>query len=202
VKSLYVTHRAALGDARFAAVLSALREVPELTVQLREKEMQGREYLLRACACREAVGPRTPLLVNRRFDVALAAGADGVHLPEDGLPPARVRAHASRGFLVGVSTHSAAAAAQAIEVADLVLLGPIFDTPSKRGFGMPLGPEELGKLPRRETHSAEVYAIGGITEETLGRLDAYQDRISGVAATRLFQDAPDPRALAERIARR
>ena len=129
-----------------------------------------------------------PLYVNRRFDLALAAGAEGVHLPADGLPVSRVRPNTPRGFRVGASTHSAAEAAAAIEEgADLVVLGPIFDTPSKRAFGPPLGPEELAKLPPACAHEADVYAIGGIGEEELAELLPYRDRIAGVA------DRPAPR---------
>jgi thiamine-phosphate pyrophosphorylase len=203
VKSLYVTDRAAIGEERFGAVLSALRGAPELTVQLRERQIGDREYLSRARFCRETLGRSTPLLVNRRFDIALAAGADGVHLPDGGLPPSRVAGRVPRGFRVGVSTHSAKDAARAIaEGADLVVLGPIFDTPSKRGLGEPLGTAELSRLPLQREHSAEVYAIGGITEENLEEIEAFRERVSGIAAVRLFQESPDPRALAERLAPR
>jgi thiamine-phosphate pyrophosphorylase len=202
VKSLYVTDRAAIGGDRFGTVLSALRGAPELTVHLRERQVSDREYLSRARFCREALGP-TPLLVNRRFDIALAAGADGVHLPDGGLPHPRVAGRVPRGFRVGVSTHSSNDASRAIAGgADLVVLGPIFDTPSKRGLGEPLGVEELAALPPRREHAAEVYAIGGITEENLEQIETYRDRVSGIAAIRLFQESPDPRALAERIAGR
>jgi thiamine-phosphate pyrophosphorylase len=201
VKALYVTDRASAGDARVRAVIAALRGVPEVSVQLREKGVDDTEYLARARECREALGDSNPLFVNRRFDVALACGADGVHLPEAGLPVARVRAGTPRGFRVGVSTHSAPAARDAIaDGAHLVVIGPIFPTPSKTRYGSPLGPEILEGLPPASEHAAEVYAIGGITEEGLEALAPYRDRISGVAGIRLFQDAPDPRALAERIA--
>jgi thiamine-phosphate pyrophosphorylase len=144
-----------------------------------------------------------PLLVNRRFDVALAAGAAGVHLPADGLPMAPVRAHTPRGFRVGVSTHSPEEAAAALDAgADLVVIGPIFDTPSKRRFGPPLGAEALGRLPPRSAHGGEVFAIGGIDEAALDRLEPYRDRLSGIAAIRLFQEAADPRAVADRVSAR
>ncbi|HJW14886.1 MAG TPA: thiamine phosphate synthase [Thermoanaerobaculia bacterium] len=203
MKALYVTDRRAAGDARFEATLSALSGASGLLVQIREKGTPDRECLHWARLARRELGAEVPLYVNRRLDIALAAGADGVHLPANGLPLARVRSAAPRGFRVGVSTHSAAEALSAIEEgADLVLLGPIFDTPSKRGYGPPLGPEALGALPRQAGHSGEVFAIGGITEENLDRLEPYRDRIRGVAAIRLFQEAPDPRAVAERIALR
>jgi thiamine-phosphate pyrophosphorylase len=152
-----VTNRAAVGDARFRAILRALAGAPALTVELREKESTDRERVSWAVEAREALGPSVPVLVNRRFDVALAAGAAGVHLPADGLPLAGVRAHTPRGFRVGVSTHSPEEASAALEAgADIVVIGPIFDTPSKRRFGAPLGVEALGRLPLRSSRRAEV----------------------------------------------
>lgn len=202
MKALYVTDRDAVGDARFGEILRALRGAPSLFVQLREKEACDREVLSWARRGREALGPEVPLFVNRRFDIALVAGADGTHLPAEGLPLAQVRANTPRGFRIGVSTHSGEEARRAIEDgADLVLFGPIFDTPSKRGYGPPLGPAALKALPDRAGRSCEVFAIGGITEERLDALEPYRDRVSGVAGIRLFQEASDPRGIAERIAR-
>ena len=202
MKALYVTDRAAIGDRRFLALLGELAGTPELSVELREKEADDRSRLAWAERARTALGP-VPLYVNARFDVALAANADGVHLPADGLPLAAVRAHTPRGFRVGVSTHSAGEARSAIESgADLVVLGPIFDTPSKRRFGAPLGPDVLRDLPPRGSHGSDVFAIGGIGEDAIDALEPYRDRISGVAGVRLFQEAADPRAVAARIAAR
>ncbi len=203
MKSLYVTDRGSAGDERFSAILAALAEAPGLSVQVREKEATDRECLAWTRLARERLGPDIPLYVNRRFDIALAADADGVHLPAAGLPLSRVKAATPRGFRVGISTHSAAEAVRAIEEgANLVVLGPIFDTPSKRAYGAPLGADVLGELPRRAAHAAEVFAIGGINEENLARLDPYRDRISGVAGIRLFQESEEPRALVLRISQR
>jgi len=202
MKLLYVTDHPAVGDRRFFEILDALSEAP-VSVELREKDTNDRQTLLLAREARARLGAGVRLSVNRRFDVALAAGIDGVHLPADGLPLTRIRAHAPRGFLIGVSTHAPAEARAAIEAgADAVVLGPIFDTPSKRAFGPPLGPEALGGLPELRTHACEVYAIGGVDEGNLAALDPYRDRISGVAAIRLVQESPDPRGVAERLAAR
>lgn len=203
MKSLYVTDRAAVGDDRWAGILASLAggEEGRLTVQLREKRSTDRETLALAARARSALGPGVPLYVNRRFDVALAAGADGVHLPSDGLPVPRVRANVPRGFRVGVSTHDAAEVGRAIEDgADLIVFGPIFSTPSKDGLGEPLGPSALAGLPPSREHGADVYAIGGISEDRLKELFPWRDRIAGVAGIRLFQDADDPGAVAKRIA--
>lgn len=197
-----MTDRSSIGDARLADVLGALAGVPGLSVILREPASEDRNLLERTRAARERLGG-SPLLVHRRFDVALAAEAAGVHLPAQGLPVARVRAHTPRGFRVGVSTHSAREAEEALaDGADLVVIGPVFDTPSKRRYGPPLGPEALADLPPSDRHAGEVYAIGGVDEVTLAALAPYADRIAGIAAIRLFQASADPRAVAERLAAR
>jgi thiamine-phosphate pyrophosphorylase len=201
MKALYVTDRGGIGDSAFRRTLEELAGAPGLTVQLREPRGSDAERLRWALLAREVLGPGNALYVNRRLDVALAAGADGVHLPADGLPLPRVRAHAPRGLRIGASTHSPAEALQAIaEGADLVVIGPIFDTPSKRQFGAPLGVEALDRLPPLSSHGREVFAIGGIDESRLPAVAARHDRISGVAAIRLFQESEDPRRAAERIA--
>jgi thiamine-phosphate pyrophosphorylase len=203
MKALYVTDRRSAGDERVRDTMSALSGAPGVIIQLREKDAPDGDCLARAEAARQSLAPQTLLYVNTRFDIALAAGADGVHLPASGLPLARVRSATPRGFRIGVSAHSPVEVRRAIEEgADLVVIGPVFDTPSKRDFGPPLGAGVLGELPRCDEHSSEVFAIGGIFEEDLGRLDPYLDRIAGVAGIRLFQQSPDPRGLAERIARR
>jgi thiamine-phosphate diphosphorylase len=211
VKSLYVTDREAVGDARWLEILASLASSASsaafvdspgaVAVQLREKRATDREALARAIQAKSTLGPSVPLWVNRRFDVATAAGAHGVHLPADGLPVPRVRANAPRGLSVGVSTHSAAEVERAIEEgADLVVFGPVFATPSKEGMGSPLGPSALEKLPPSSAHGADVFVIGGISESNVRELLPWRDRIAGVAAIRMFQDAEDPGRVAERLA--
>ena len=201
MKALYVTDRTAVGDERFGSVIAALSRASAVAVQLREKATTDLETLGWARRCRAALPATIPLYVNRRFDIALAARADGVHLPADGLPPPRVRANTPRGFRIGVSTHSVSEAREAIaDGADLVVIGPVFETPSKAAFGPPLSPEILGELPPASEHSADVFAIGGIEESRLDAFEPYRDRIAGVAGIRLFQEAADPLATAERIA--
>ena len=203
MKALWVTDRSAPGGGRMEEIFTALRGAAGLSVELREKSATDRELLRLVETARERLGPEVPLSVNRRFDIALAGGADGVHLPADGLPPARVRANTPRGFRIGVSTHSAAEAEAAIEEgADVVVIGPVFATPSKARYGPPLGLAELERLPPLASHRSQLFAIGGITEENMAELESLRDRLSGIAAVRLFQTAPDPRAAVERIASR
>jgi thiamine-phosphate pyrophosphorylase len=169
-------------------------------IQIREKDLSGRECVLLA---REALrrteqssnssATRTRILVNDRLDVALAEGTGGVHLGENSLPVQEVRRCVdSRGerkdFLVGVSCHSLAAAKSAASGgADYIFFGPVFATPSKAAFGAPQGIERLKEVCRAV--SIPVIAIGGITlSNSAACLSA---GASGLAAVRLFQDAPD-----------
>lgn len=200
MKLLYVTDCAAIGQARLQEVLESLSGAAGLVVQVREKSSPDREVLELVRTARAKLGGSVPIFVNRRLDIALAAGVDGVHLPADGLPLERVRASSPRGFRVGVSTHSADEAARAIAGgADLVVVGPIFETPSKARYGRPLGAKALSSLPERDSHGADVFAIGGIDESRLGELAPFARRISGVAAIRLIQESGDPRGVVERI---
>ena len=202
MKVLYVTDRAAVGNAAFEEILESLSGVEGLIVELREKSATDRETLRWAGVAREKLGSTVPLLVNRRLDVALAGGADGVHLPADGLPVPRVRTASPRRTRVGRSTHSPDEAVRAIgEGADLIVIGPVFETSSKASFGAPLGIASLEALPERGTHGADVFAIGGIDEDRAEQVSRFGDRISGVAGIRLVQEARDPRGVVERIGR-
>ena len=133
------------------------------------------------------------------LDLALAAGAAGVVLPEAGLPTEPVRRETPRGFLIGRSTHAASSAAAAFEEgADLVLLGPIFDTPSKREFGPPLSPSVLEDFPAGP-RGGELFLVGGIGLENLARLAPARGRFDGVAAIRAFEASADPAGAVEAL---
>lgn len=132
-------------------------------VQLREKDLAARDLLelARAIAaiCRRH---RAKLLINDRIDVAVAVGADGIHLPSDSFSPQDARSLLGAQALIGVSTHSATEAAARLSAgADYVYLGPIFETESKRRYGAPLGLADLAIASR--AHPGRIIAIGGIT---------------------------------------
>lgn len=133
-------------------------------VQLREKDLGAAELLSLA----EELRPLTHrfgarLLINDRVDVALAVGADGVHLGGRSLPPATVRSQLGPDKLIGVSTHHPDEIAVAAAAgADFVTFGPVFATPSKAVYGSPLGLDAY-----RAACSAAplpVFALGGIKE--------------------------------------
>jgi thiamine-phosphate diphosphorylase len=167
-------------------VRAAAREGVHL-VQIRERDLDGGPLLRLACACVAAVrGTRTRVLVNDRLDVALAAGAHGVHLRADSFDATRVRASAPSPFLIGRSVHSVEdALATAKEgVADYVIFGTVFETTSKPGRP-PAGLAELARVAAATR--LPVLAIGGVTPERLGAVMAAG--AAGVAAIGMF-DTP------------
>jgi thiamine-phosphate pyrophosphorylase len=143
---------------------------------------------LRVCRRRDV-----PLLVNDRVDVALAAGADGVHLPGDSFRVAEARALLGERALIGVSTHAPEeVAAAAAEGADFAVFGPVFETPSKAAYGAPQGLERLGAAVRAA--SLPVLAIGGMTPERATA--ARRIGAAGAAVVSAILAAPDPAAAA------
>jgi thiamine-phosphate pyrophosphorylase len=133
-----------------------------------------------------------PVIVNDRCDVAIAAGAAGVHLGADDLPVAAARRIAPAGFIIGVSVGSEEEVAGAAG-ADYVGIGPVFPTASKADAGPAIGVAGLDRL-RRLTGLPAV-AIGGVTPENAR--EALAAGASGVAVIRAIFGAPDP----ERAAR-
>jgi thiamine-phosphate pyrophosphorylase len=168
------------------------REPREVLVHLREKDLGGRDLL----ALARAVGGVTRdagvrLFVNDRVDVALAVGADGVHLGGGGLSPAEARSIAPE-LEVSVAAHSVAEIerAAADPAVTFAVLGPIFDTPAKRRFGLPpLGLEALAAASAR-SRGLPIVAIGGIDAERARQ--CFASGASGVACIRGILTAGDP----------
>jgi thiamine-phosphate pyrophosphorylase len=146
----------------FKVELAVFLQLP--LYQIREKNLPARKlYELVSRAAEITRGTSTRLLVNDRFDVARAAGADGVHLTETSLPPRVVRETCGEEFVIGVSTHSVESARAARDGgADFVVFGPVFETESKRAYGPPQGLEKLREVTTA-LQGFPVLAIGGIT---------------------------------------
>lgn len=137
-------------------------------VQLREKEWDDRRLYQRALEFRRQTAAAGALLiVNDRVDIALAAGADGVHLGQDDLPPGATRRIAP-GLIIGASTHSLEEALAAQEAgASYLNLGPIFATQTKAG-ATPLGVEAIDRIaPRLRIPWT---TMGGIKSSNIGRV--------------------------------
>ena len=157
-------------------------------VQVREKDLPARRLALlveELAASPEKQHSR--LLVNERWDVAASCGADGIHLPTGSVPLALLRSQAGKAMILGVSCHREQDVAQAVrDGASYILLGPIFETPSKPGR-KPLGLAVLQDVCRR--FPVPVYALGGVTGGNAE--ECMQAGAAGVAGIRLFQQAPD-----------
>ena len=151
-------------------------------IQIREKDMAARELLEAARAAVALARPRgTKILINSRVDVALAAGADGVHLPADSAAPGHIRRIMPVGFLIGVSCHRVEEVIAAErEGADFVVFGPVFPTPLK---SEPAGLMRLGEAARAV--SIPVIALGGVDE--VNAADCLAAGAVGIAGIRMFQ---------------
>jgi thiamine-phosphate diphosphorylase len=155
-------------------------------VQIREPRLPGRglvDFTRRAC---DAASGSTRVVVNDRFDVAIAAGAHGVHLRGDSFTAARVRSVAF-GLVIGRSVHSVeeGVAAEREGGCDYLIFGTVFASPSK-----PEGHRVTGLAPLREVCSRvtlPVLAIGGITKDRIA--DVRAAGAAGIAAIGLFEDA-------------
>jgi thiamine-phosphate pyrophosphorylase len=206
----YVTDRHSLAEPSLLTERIALAAAGLDWIQIREKDLSTRELLAVARdAVRNAASSHransTRIIVNDRLDVALAAGAGGVHLGESSLPVAAASAWrrenelteiSAREFLIGASCHSVEAVRAAeLDGADYVIFGPVFFTPSKEQFGAPQGINRLAEASKAVR--IPVLAIGGITEENAR--ECFDAGAAGVAAIRMFAEARDLASLVGRL---
>jgi thiamine-phosphate pyrophosphorylase len=178
---------------RVAAALNGVGA--RATVQLREKDLSARELLELGrsvlAACR-AHGAR--LLINDRIDVALALGADGVHLGSGSLPASEARRLLGPKALIGVSCHSAAELSERRDGADFSTWGPVFPTASKAKYGPPVG---FSGIEKALELGVPLVGLGGLRPENAGSLRAHG--ISGVACIGAVFGAQEPGAAARAL---
>lgn len=160
-------------------------------IQLRLKDVDSRELVAIA---RALVALPVPVVVNDRADVALAAGASGVHVGSDDIPVAALRRIVPPGFIIGASVGSDDDVPLAAG-ADYVGIGPLFATTTKPGGALALGTAEFSRLARRTGLPA--VAIGGIDSANCGA--ALGAGAHGVAVIRAIFAAPDPEAAARAL---
>jgi len=196
--SLYlVTDR---GLARGRAMLDIVRAAVQggvTCVQLREKSCATREFIEEALAVKEFLRSRgVPLIINDRLDVALAVGADGVHLGQKDMPLAAARAIVTDTMLIGISAESLADAVAAQQGgADYLGVSPIFATPTKTDAAAPLGLAGLQTI-RRVVHIPLV-GIGGLNRQNAAAV--VRCGADGVAAVSAIVAAEDPEQAAREL---
>lgn len=166
-------------------------------VQLREKDLSAAELYPLAVRLRSLTRRfAARLLINDRIDLALAVDADGVHLGGHSLAPQLARRLLGAHKLIGVSTHHhQEIKAAAASGADFVTFGPVFDTPSKRAYGQPLGIETL--CLACQNSPLPVFALGGIKPCHVAELKVAG--AAGVAVISAIISARDPVAAARKL---
>lgn len=183
-----VTDRRATDGRDLVEVARAALDAGLPAIQLRDKDLPGGALLALAEALRiETRRTGALLFVNDRVDVAIAAGADGVHLGGGSMPVEVARRLLPAGALVGLSTHAPAEVAAAGDV-DFCFFGPVYATPSKSGA--PQGLARLADVVR--VASVPVLAIGGVSAREVPPVR--EAGAAGVAVIRAILGAPDPAA--------
>ncbi len=183
-----------------AGLLAALKEAMKggvRAVQLRERDLTDREFYqlgLKVRALTRESGAK--LLINDRADMAAAVEADGVHLRQSSYSVGEARRIVGKDLLIGVSTHSLDQAKGAeTDGADFITFGPVFETPSKRPYGPPLGMARLKEVCREI--EIPVLAIGGIG--MVNAAPVLQAGAAGIAAISAVLGKKNVREAAARI---
>lgn len=168
-------------------------------IQLRAKGLSAAQTLEAALEIRRATSDGNALfIVNDRIDVALIAGADGVHLGQDDIP-ARDAVSLLKGLIIGISTHNEREARQAeADGATYISFGPIFPTTTKKDADTPKGLDRLGEI--KAAVRLPIVAIGGITEASA--VDVLGAGADSVAMISELLTAADIRARTESVAKR
>jgi len=195
-----VTARGACRGELAASVRAAV-EAGVDWVQIRERELEGAALLAHASELAEAAqrgadarGGSVRVLVNRRIDIALAIGADGVQLGFDAVGPEHARGLLGPTALIGVSTHTLDEIGSVPAAANYAQLAPIFPPLSKPATRPAVG---LELLARAASISLPLLAQGGITPDNAPAVVATGAR--GIAVTGTILGAPDPAAMTARI---
>jgi thiamine-phosphate pyrophosphorylase len=163
---LITDRRQAPGEDIVKAVAGAL-DGGIRAVQLREKDLPGKDLYRLAGRMRNLTaryGAR--LLINDRVDVAMAVGADGVHLGGSSMPASVARKLLGEEALIGCSTHSEELRVAADQGADFATFGPVYPTASKAAYGPPVGVTALAGTCGKS--AIPVFALGGVKAENTG----------------------------------
>ncbi len=197
MKIILVTDRKLCAARDFLDIVADAVDAGIDIVQIREKDLLGKALFDLTRKIVALVGTRPcDVFVNGRYDVALAAGAAGVHLGYDSIPPEAVRKAVGDRLKIGISIHSLEEAREAHATgADFAVLGPVFRTPSKEGIIEPLGVDRLGEAV--SLSKIPLFAIGGIDEEKIHLLAG--TGVEGVAMISAFVRSGSVRTLVDTI---
>lgn len=171
--SLYlVTDRGLAGDRSLAGIVGEAVTGGVTCVQLREKLCGTRDFIDQARQLKTLLQPAgIPLIINDRIDVALAVGADGVHLGQQDMAIADARFLAGPAMIIGISAESLEDAIRAErQGADYIGISPVFATATKADAAPPLGLEGVRRI--REAVKLPLVGIGGITQGNAGAVVA------------------------------
>jgi thiamine-phosphate pyrophosphorylase len=171
-------------------------------VQLRDKRSETRRMIEQARAVKAALAPfNVPLLINDRVDVALACGADGVHVGQDDMAVDDARRLLGRQAIIGLSIKTVAQAEAApIDLLDYVGVGGVFATSSKDNTSAPIGPAGLARIADIFRRRAAKFPLCGIAGIDAGNAaDVIAAGADGVAVISALSLAGDPRAAAREL---
>lgn len=159
---------AGLSGLTHSEQVSALIEGGAGLIQIREKNAPSDEFYRSIMDCLEvAQATDAKIIVNDRVDIALASGANGVHLGQTDLPPSEARSLLGEKAIIGISTHSIEQAIRALEMPiDYIAFGPVWPTSTKANPDPVVGLEALGEV-KKIVGDTPVVAIGGINESNL-----------------------------------
>lgn len=181
---LYALTDAALSGLSHAEQVERLIDGGATLIQLREKDLRPLEFYRQAkAALRMARRRGARIIINDRVDLALALQADGVHLGQDDLPPDAARRLLGENAIIGLSTHNADQARQAVTFpVDYVAIGPVFSTANKLDPAREVGLEGVWAV-RNAVGAMPLVAIGGITEANARQvIDAGADAVAVISA--------------------
>ncbi|HLA50723.1 MAG TPA: thiamine phosphate synthase [Thermodesulfobacteriota bacterium] len=186
-----ITDRHQTNGRPLVAVVKEALQAGIKAIQLREKDLSAKELFELAQNVRRLTRQyRARFFINDRVDIAMAVEADGVHLGQKSFSAKDVKRIFPKA-IIGVSTHSLDEAKKAeADEADFITIGPIFYTPSKAGYGEPLGVEVI-KQVRKEIR-IPVFAVGGIKEDNARDvIDAGADGIAVISAVMRAEDVEE-----------
>jgi thiamine-phosphate pyrophosphorylase len=200
IKGLYlVTDRDLCGGRPLAEIALAAVRGGAACVQLREKNLPTRAFVEEAKSIKALMAPfEVPLIINDRIDVALAVGAEGVHIGQEDMPYPLARIILGREIIIGLSVETWDDVEQAEEWdVDYLGVSPVFETPTKTDTRGSWGLEGIARIRAYSRHP--LIAIGGLNRKSAGA--AMQAGADGIAVVSAICAAPDPFLAARELCR-